>query len=60
MILKIKRTIKIISGIFLIILGWLLLGIGFSIKSSYNGIIFYSGFILIIAGVILLVRKHKT
>ena len=56
---KIKKTIKIISGILLIIAGWLSLGIGFTIKSSLNGVIFYSGFILIIAGIVLLAMKKK-
>lgn len=54
-----KRTFKIIGGILLIISGWLALGIGFTIKSSYNGIIFYSGFPLIILGILLLtIKKH--
>lgn len=56
---KIKKTIKIITGILLIIAGWLLLGIGITIKSNYNGIIFYSGFILNIIGIIVLVIKTK-
>jgi hypothetical protein len=54
-----KRAIKIIGGILLIISGWLALGIGFTIKSSYNGIIFYSGFPLIISGILLLTIKKK-
>jgi uncharacterized membrane protein len=56
---KIKKTIKIVCGILLIIAGWLSLGIGFTIKSSYNGVIFYSGFFLIIIGILVLVIKNK-
>jgi uncharacterized membrane protein len=54
-----KKIIGIISGIILIIIGWLSLGIGYTIKSSYNGIIFYSGFVLIILGIIVLIIKYK-
>lgn len=57
---KIKKILKTISGIVLIISGWLALGIGFTIKSNYNSIIFYSGFVLIIIGIIVLVIKTKT
>ena len=57
---RIKRTIKIIGGILLIISGWLALGIGFTIRSSFNGMIFYSGFALIIAGIVVLATKKKT
>ena len=56
---KIKRTIKIVCGILLIVAGWLSLGIGFTIKSSFNGIIFYSGFLLIIIGIVILTIKNK-
>lgn len=56
---KTKRTLKIIGGILLIISGWLALGIGFTIRSSYNGLIFYSGFFLIIIGIVVLAIKNK-
>jgi LPXTG-motif cell wall-anchored protein len=56
---KLKRIFKIIIGILLIISGWLALGIGFTIRSSSNGIIFYSGFALIITGIVLLLIKRK-
>ena len=56
---KKKRILKIISGILLIFLGWLALGIGYTIKSSLNGFIFYSGFILIISGIVVLSIKIK-
>ena len=56
---KIKRTIKIVCGILLIVAGWLSLGIGFTIKSSFNSIIFLSGFFLIIIGIVILIIKNK-
>ena len=56
---KTKRIIKIISGVMIIISGWLAIGIGFTIKSSFKGIIFYSGFILIITGILILAIKKK-
>jgi uncharacterized membrane protein len=58
---KIKKTIKIISGILLIIAGWLSLGIGFTIKCPHpcNTAIFLGGFFLIIIGILVLVIKNK-
>lgn len=56
---KTNRAFRIIGGILMIISGWLALGIGFTIKSSLNGVIFYSGFALIIAGIVILVMKKK-
>ena len=53
---KIKKRI---CGILLIVSGWLALGIGFTIRSSYNGLIFYSGFVLMFLGIVVLVVKKK-
>lgn len=56
---KTKRTLKIIGGILLIISGWLALGIGFTIRCAHpcNTTIFFSGFVLLILGIILLAMK---
>lgn len=43
----------------MIFLGWLALGMGYTIKSDLNGLIFYSGFVLIISGIIVLSIKIK-
>jgi hypothetical protein len=58
---KTKRTLKIIGGILLIILGWLSLGVGFTIKCPHpcSTTIFLGGFVLIIIGIIVLVIKNK-
>ena len=57
--LKNKFT-RIAIGIIFIVLGWLSLGIGYTIKSNYNGLIFYSGFALILFGIlVLLIKKRK-
>lgn len=58
---KIKKAIKIISGILLIIAGWLSLGIGFTIKCPHpcNTSIFLGGFVLIVLGIIVLLIKNK-
>ena len=56
---KKKRILRIISGILLIFLGWLALGIGYTLKSDLNGLIFYSGFVLIIIGIVILSIKIK-
>jgi len=58
---KIKRTIKVIGGILLIISGWLALGIGFTIQCAHpcNTMIFMSGFVCMILGIVLLTMKKK-
>ncbi len=59
---KIKRSIKIISGVLLTVFGWLSLGIGFTIKCPhpYNTSIYIRGFLMIVLGIIVLVIKNKT
>jgi len=52
--------LRISIGVITIVLGWLSLGIGFSIKTPYNGLIFYSGFAFIIFGILVLtIKKNK-
>lgn len=58
---KIKKTIRIISGIFLIIASWLSLGIGFAIKCTHfcTTVIFISGLFPVITGILVLGTKNK-
>ena len=52
-----KKTVKLLFSFLIIIIGWLLLGIGYETKIGYpfNGICFYLGFLLIPLGFIFLI-----
>jgi hypothetical protein len=56
-----KKTFKILFSFLTIILGWLLLGFGYATKLGYpiNGICFYSGFLLMPSGFIILIINLK-
>ena len=56
---KTKNRLRIGIGLFLIFVGWLSFGIGFTIRSVYKTHIFLSGFFLSPLGVLVLFYNNK-